>query len=1639
MISKCMALAALAAGAAWGQLTVNCPALPQLVGTAVNATCVASGGVSPYSFSVSAGALPPGLTMDTGGDISGTLVDPAGPYSFTVTATDSTLPNPLTGSQAFSGTTVDALTVSCTLASGPVEAGVLYANSCTAAGGTPPYAWTITGSSVPPGLSITPTGNPGTIGYTPASADASYQYRVVVTDSSSPALTNHQTFNGAIAPAVTISTTSPLPGGAVGSAYSQQLAATGGVTPYAWSATGLTGTGLSLNPTSGQLSGTPVAAGTVSFSATVTDSVGGTTGAVPFTIGVLGITTTSPLTAATVGSAYSQQFAATGGTGPYSWSATGLPVWLAMSSAGLLTSTPGPVPVSAVDSTFTVKVTDSSSNSTSGSFTLPVTLAITTTNLPAAVIGMSYGSQTLTAAGGTGGYTWVVTTGSLPAGLSLSTGGVISGTPQPAAESSSFTVKVTDSSSATASAQLTIAVTPVITTTSPLPTATIGAPYTTQTFTAEGGASGYTWAVTTGSPPAGLSLSTAGVLSGTPTSNAQNATFTVTVTDKDSVSASASFTLPVNLAITSSSPLGPGAIHVGYSQALAGAGGLPPYSWSVVSGSLPNGLTLNANGTITGTPSIANSFTFTVQLSDNAAPPQTPVQKQFVITISAGLTITTTSLPNATVGVLYSQTLGVVGGSAPYTWSITAGALPAQLSLNPNTGAITGIPSAAGASTFTATVTDSAGTAVSQQLTLTVVTPPVITTKSLPNGSAGVSYSQTLGASGGTPPYQWAIVSGSLPGGLSLSSSGTISGIPGGPGTANFTAQLTDATGVTASQSLTLTIGASLTISTTSPLATGEIGVAYSQTLAATGGTSPYTWSVGGGALPGGLTLASNGSLTGTPNAAGTFGFTAQVTDSNHATASAALSVTIDGALSISTPASLAGGSVNAAYSQTLAASGGASPYTWTLASGALPPGLSLSAAGKIAGVPTAPGTFAFTVDVTDALGAKASRQFTIAIVNGLTVASPVTLPGATVGVGYSDTLLAAGGTGPYTWAITAGLPPGGLSLRTNGNLTGTPTIAGTFTFTVQVTDSKGHQASAQLSITVTAVLSIVTSTLPGGTTGAAYSQQLAASGGTPPYSWSIVSGALPGGLSLSSSGSISGTISAAGSFLFTVQVTDSASATATRQFSISAVVGLSITTAAALPNAFLNSAYSETLTASGGSSYTWALTGGALPSGLTLSSAGAITGTPTAAGASNFTATVTDSASATASQAFTLVVEGTLAIATTSLPGGTVGASYTQALTATGGKPPYTFAKTAGSLPPGISLSGAALSGTFTIPGTFNLTVQVTDSANATASQAFSIVVTGLAVTTQSLPGAAVGAPYSATLQAAGTPSYTWSVTRGALPGGLSLDTSSGTISGTPTAAGNFSFTVEVTDSTKATASAAFTVAVLPEVTATYSGLTATATSAEQISGSLALGAAYPQAITGQITLAFAADSSLSAPSGDPSIQFSTGGDTASFTIPANSTTPVPFSLQTGTVAGTITLTVSWQAGGVTLAVPAGLTQSIQIDPSAPVISAVTATASSSSLTVTITGYSNTRELTEAMVQFAPATGQTLQTTSLTVPLTSAAASWFGGSASDQYGSQFTLTLPFTVSNGDASAIGSVSVQLVNTKGTSSSASATP
>lgn len=187
------------------------------------------------------------------------------------------------------------------------------------------------------------------------------------------------------------------------------------------------------------------------------------------------------------------------------------------------------------------------------------------------------------------------------------------------------------------------------------------------------------------------------------------------------------------------------------------------------------------------------------------------------------LNITTTSLPQATVGTSYSAQTNASGGVAPYTWQLVSGVLPNGLHLSA-TGSISGTPTLAGTATVTLGVTDTNGALDTQELSLLVAeqpvaVPPNITTTSLTAGTAGTAYSATLAVSSGTAPYSWSLNSGSLPAGLSLSAAGVISGTPTTAGTTSFSVKVTDGKGLSDTQALSLTINAA-------PPATGNADMA---------------------------------------------------------------------------------------------------------------------------------------------------------------------------------------------------------------------------------------------------------------------------------------------------------------------------------------------------------------------------------------------------------------------------------------------------------------------------------------------------------------------------------------------------------------------------------------------------------------------------------------------------------------------------------------------------------------------------------------------------------------------------------------------------------------------------------------------
>jgi hypothetical protein len=325
---------------------------------------------------------------------------------------------------------------------------------------------------------------------------------------------------------------------------------------------------------------------------------------------------------------------------------------------------------------------------------------------------------------------------------------------------------------------------------------------------------------------------------------------------------------------------------------------------------------------------------------------------------------------------------------------------------------------------------------------------------------------------------------------------------------------------------------------------------------------------------------------------------------------------------------------------------------------------------------------------------------------------------------------------------------------------------------------------------------------------------------------------------------------------------------------------------------------------------------------------------------------------------------------------------------------------------------------------------VTVTDSTGLTTSVSFNLTITAkLVVAPVTISNAVLGIAISpVTLTATGgTPPYQWQ--SATLPPGLVLALN-GTLSGTPSAAGTFSFTVYAVDSSGVLSSGTgqVTVALPTAPAATISGLPPTTAPANQQFLQVSLANPYPAAVTANLTLTFVPVSGAD----DPSIQFSTGGRTAQIVIPAGDTSgATQVGVQTGTVAGTITITAQLFAGTVNVTPTPAPTQSITVTAGAPVITGVTATRTSTGFTVTVTGFASNRDVDSAAYQFAASDGANLLTNQLGTTITSLFTQWYGSTSSAPFGSQFTLTQPFTV-NGSTSAVLSVTVTLTNALGTS-------
>ncbi len=363
----------------------------------------------------------------------------------------------------------------------------------------------------------------------------------------------------------------------------------------------------------------------------------------------------------------------------------------------------------------------------------------------------------------------------------------------------------------------------------------------------------------------------------------------------------------------------------------------------------------------------------------------------------------------------------------------------------------------------------------------------------------------------------------------------------------------------------------------------GTVGSPYSFTFTGAGGCGPalpYQFSLIGGTLPPGLTLASSGTVSGTPTNAGGWSFWVNLSDQNPpsaswcvpGTAQREFTITINGpggspnpgpgpapaptpALSITT-SGLPGAMVGAAYSTTLSASGGSGTKTWTVAAGSLPAGLSLSANGVVSGTPTAPGTASFTAKVA-AGGASAQRQFSLGVTAGLAIAAPATKV-AEVAVPLTIELNATGGSAPYRWELTQGSLPthvGFIGDQGNGStalIKGVPATSGSFPLTFRVTDVLGRSTLHTITVDVADKLRLTAKLPRSARVAKLYRAHGVAEGGYGKRTWSIAGGVLPAGLQLDSkTGFITGRPARRGSYVFYLVAKDELGASRSLKISI--------------------------------------------------------------------------------------------------------------------------------------------------------------------------------------------------------------------------------------------------------------------------------------------------------------------------------------------------------------------------------------------------------------------------------------------------------------------------------------------------------
>ncbi len=737
---------------------------------------------------------------------------------------------------------------------------------------------------------------------------------------------------------------------------------------------------------------------------------------------------------------------------------------------------------------------------------------------------------------------------------------------------------------------------------------------------------------------------------------------------------------------------------------------------------------------------------------------------------------------------------------------LIAGELPSGVRVDDQTDSICGTPTALGTFDFSVSLTYSDQLQRVLQYRLVVREAAILSqengelqiiTKSLPVALVGGRYLANIVATGGKAPYRFQVTG--LPAGFVLDrQAGVISGQSSSEFTGMLSVEVTDANAKLVVARLTLNVRAApLSLSTVS-VPEIKVGETVAFTFSATGGAPPYSWQLLSGALPKGMQFgAALGELSGAASAVGETRLRIQVSDRQGASDAAEFRLAIKASKLEILSKSLAAAIPNESYQAKLEARGGNPPYLWRAVT-ALPDNFSLSPLGLLAGATDSEWTRAITFEVTDTNGEAISRELSLISALAALRIETAELAEANLCGDYAYPLAVTGGKPPYTFQLfgqssgpsaSQSIANPELQIDGAGVIHGKPSRSQNLR--VVVADANANSTSRDFSLRVAdSTLKLESGASTACQVGNPCSPSLVISGGCAPLQFQVAAGALPSGLSMSSEGIFGGVPTAVGDFVVDLRVSDIRQVAAVFPVAINVTAAsLEITTGTLSPGRVGEDYYAALEARGGEPPYIWGSEGQGLPAGFALDSrTGEILGRPTSPANFAISFVLVDARGRDTRKRLAVSIQPThLRIEGATTAQAAVGETQTIMLRAVGGQPPYSW-----QLAPATSVATLAAQGdsaelrvspeeltALAIP------VQVQDANADFANHSVVIDVQPAAlrvVTTSPLPAARVAEPYLVEIMiSGGRAPYQFSLPAGALPSGLTLNPTSGIVSGSP------------------------------------------------------------------------------------------------------------------------------------------------------------------------------------------------------------------------------------------------------------------